>query len=300
MHSFVIIRIIWKVFYAKHGICRALKGTSLPSNSKKHMLENLPHIHMPSHSHAIVDLSNAHESKKSMSENFAHDLHTLFEIGNDNLFTREHIKDTPEVPTHEDTDAQVPESDLYVPATYQDMTTMQKSAIQKLKDLPFLLKAIAIALVCSILISSTILTQCFGLLKGQTMDNYVGVTVDEATAELQSKNLNVKVEEQTTTLNDQIGKVIATTPSSGENVMRGSTVILKVGKLSQDSREVPSFIGLTEQDALKAIADTSFFVKDRIEYEENSEVAKGTVIAQDPAPGTLKTKGASIKLYVAQ
>lgn len=264
------------------------------------MLENLPHIHMPSHSHTIVDLSNAHESKKSMSENFTHDLHTLFEIGNDNLFTREHIKDTPEVPTHEDTDAQVPESDLYVPATYQDMTTMQKSAIQKLKDLPFLLKAIAIALVCSILISSTILTQCFGLLKGQTMDNYVGVTVDEATAELQSKNLNVKVEEQTTTLNDQIGKVIATTPSSGENVMRRSTVILKVGKLSQDSREVPSFIGLTEQDALKAIADTSFFVKDRIEYEENSEVAKGTVIAQDPAPGTLKTKGASIKLYVAQ
>ncbi|MBU5890277.1 PASTA domain-containing protein, partial [Vibrio cholerae O1] len=66
------------------------------------------------------------------------------------------------------------------------------------------------------LISSTILTQCFGILKGQTMDNYVGVSVDEATAELQSKNLNVKVEEQTTTLNDQIGKVIATTPSSGE------------------------------------------------------------------------------------
>lgn len=300
MHSFIIIRMICKVFYATHGICRALKGTSLPTNSKKHMLKNLPHIHMPSHSHTIVDLSNAHESKKPMSENFTHDLHALFEIGNDNLFTRKHIKDTPEVPTHEYTDAQIPESDLYVPATYQDMTTMQKSAVQKLKDLPFLLKAIAIALVCSILISSTILTQCFGILKGQTMDNYVGVSVDEATAELQSKNLNVKVEEQTTTLNDQIGKVIATTPSSGENVMRGSTVILKVGKLSQDSREVPSFIGLTEQDALKAIADTSFFVKDHIEYEENSEVAKGTVIAQDPAPGTLKTKGSSIKLYVAQ
>lgn len=291
---------ICKVFYATHGICRALKGTSLPTNSKKHMLKNLPHIHMPSHSHTIVDLSNAHESKKPMSENFTHDLHALFEIGNDNLFTRKHIKDTPEVPTHEYTDAQIPESDLYVPATYQDMTTMQKSAVQKLKDLPFLLKAIAIALVCSILISSTILTQCFGILKGQTMDNYVGVSVDEATAELQSKNLNVKVEEQTTTLNDQIGKVIATTPSSGENVMRGSTVILKVGKLSQDSREVPSFIGLTEQDALKAIADTSFFVKDRIEYEENSQAAKGTVMAQDPVPGTLKTKGSSIKLYIAQ
>lgn len=300
MHSFIIIRMICKVFYATHGICRALKGTSLPTNSKKHMLKNLPHIHMPSHSHTIVDLSNAHESKKPMSENFTHDLHALFEIGNDNLFTRKHIKDTPEVPTHEYTDAQIPESDLYVPATYQDMTTMQKSAVQKLKDLPFLLKAIAIALVCSILISSTILTQCFGILKGQTMDNYVGVSVDEATAELQSKNLNVKVEEQTTTLNDQIGKVIATTPSSGENVMRGSTVILKVGKLSQDSREVPSFIGLTEQDALKAIADTSFFVKDHIEYEENSQAAKGTVIAQDPVPGTLKTKGSSIKLYVAQ
>ena len=132
------------------------------------------------------------------------------------------------------------------------------------------------------------------------MDNYVGVSVDEATAELQSKNLTVKVEEQTTTLNDQIGKVIATTPSSGENVMRGSTVVLKVGKLGQDSREVPSFIGLTEQDALKAIADTSFFVKDHTEYEENSEVAKGTVIAQDPAPGTLKTKGSFVKLYVTQ
>ncbi|WP_276770437.1 PASTA domain-containing protein [Fannyhessea vaginae] len=272
----------------------------MPSDSKKHMLENLPHIHMPSHNHTIVDLSNAHESKKSMSENFTHDLHSLFEIGNDNLFTRKHIKDTPEVSTHEDTDAQIPESDLYVPATYQDMTTMQKSAVQNLKDLPFLLKAIAIALVCSILISSTILTQCFGILKGQTMDNYVGVSVDEATAELQSKNLTVKVEEQTTTLNDQIGKVIATTPSSGENVMRGSTVVLKVGKLSQDSREVPSFIGLTEQDALKAIADTSFFVKDHVEYEENSQAAKGTVMAQDPVPGTLKTKGSSIKLYIAQ
>lgn len=291
---------ICKVFYATHGICRAHKGTSLPSNSKKHMLKNLPHFYMSSHGHTVVDSTSTHDPQSSLTTHVAHDLHSLFEIGNDNVFPRKRITDTPNVISHESCDTQTPESDLYVPATYQDMTTLQKSAVQRIKDLPFLLKAIALAFVCSILISSTILTQCFGILKGQTMDNYVGASVDEATAELQSKNLNVKVEEQTTTLNDQIGKVIATTPSSGENVMRGSTVILKVGKLSQDSREVPSFIGLTEQDALKAIADTSFFVKDHIEYEENSQAAKGTVIAQDPVPGTLKTKGSSIKLYVAQ
>lgn len=291
---------ICKVFYATHGICRALKGTSLPTNSKKHMLKNLPHFHMPTNGQMVVDSSSTYGSQKPSTAHVTHDLHSLFEIGNDNVFPRKHITDTPNVTSHESCDIQTPESDLYVPATYQDMTKIQKSAVQKLKDLPFLLKAITIALICSVLISSTILTQCFGLLKGQTMDNYVGVSVDEATAELQSKNLNVKVEEQTTTLNDQIGKVIATTPSSGENVMRGSTVVLKVGKLSQDSREVPSFIGLTEQDALKAIADTSFFVKDHVEYEENSQAAKGTVIAQDPVPGTLKTKGSSIKLYIAQ
>lgn len=291
---------ICKVFYATHGICRAHKGTSLPSNSKKHMLKNLPHFHIPTNGRTVVDSSSTHDPQKPLAAHVTHDLHSLFENANDTLVPRKHITNTPNVLSHESTDIQTPESDLYVPATYQDMTTLQKSAVQRIKDLPFLLKAIALAFVCSILISSTILTQCFGILKGQTMDNYVGASVDEATAELQSKNLNVKVEEQTTTLNDQIGKVIATTPSSGENVMRGSTVILKVGKLSQDSREVPSFIGLTEQDALKAIADTSFFVKDHIEYEENSQAAKGTVIAQDPVPGTLKTKGSSIKLYVAQ
>jgi beta-lactam-binding protein with PASTA domain len=92
------------------------------------------------------------------------------------------------------------------------------------------------------------------------------------------------------------GKVISSDPPEGQTLDRGKTVTLTVSKGPQGV-SVPSLVGATQDDATAQLqqlglqADTT---------EQESDKPAGTVLEQDPAPGTKVDKGATVKLTVAK
>lgn len=194
-----------------------------------------------------------------------------------------------------------PTSNLYVPSKYRESHVhFNRSVLARAKNLSFITKTTLIALFAACIVSTTIVTKCFGLLQGQEIKSVVGENENEARQELESESFQVRVETQTTASSDQIGRVISSSPAAGDHALPGATVTIKVGKALAETHEVPSLVGKTEQDASDAILGTSFFVKDTVSYTHDERAQKGTVIAQDPQPHEMKTKGSGIKLIVAE
>lgn len=194
-----------------------------------------------------------------------------------------------------------PTSNLYVPSKYRESHVhFNRSVLARAKNLSFITKTTLIALFAACIVSTTIVTKCFGLLQGQEIKSVVGESENDARQELESESFQVRVETQTTASSDQIGRVISSSPAAGDHALPGATVTIKVGKALAETHEVPSLVGKTEQDASDAILGTSFFVKDTVSYTHDERAQKGTVIAQDPQPREMKTKGSGIKLIVAE
>lgn len=194
-----------------------------------------------------------------------------------------------------------PTSNLYVPSKYRESHVhFNRSVLARAKNLSFITKTTLIALFAACIVSTTIVTKCFGLLQGQEIKSVVGESENEARQELESESFQVRVETQTTASSDQIGRVISSSPAAGDHALPGATVTIKVGKALAETHEVPSLVGKTEQDANDAILGTSFFVKDTVSYTHDERAQKGTVVAQDPQPHEMKTKGSGIKLIVAE
>ena len=194
-----------------------------------------------------------------------------------------------------------PTSNLYVPSKYRESHVhFNRSVLARAKNLSFITKTTLIALFAACIVSTTIVTKCFGLLQGQEIKSVVGESENEARQELESESFQVRVETQTTASSDQIGRVISSSPAAGDHALPGATVTIKVGKALAETHEVPSLVGKTEQDASDAILGTSFFVKDTVSYTHDERAQKGTVVAQDPQPHEMKTKGSGIKLIVAE
>lgn len=194
-----------------------------------------------------------------------------------------------------------PTSNLYVPSKYRESHVhFNRSVLARAKNLSFITKTTLIALFAACIVSTTIVTKCFGLLQGQEIKSVVGESENDARQELESESFQVRVETQTTASSDQIGHVISSSPAAGDHALPGATVTIKVGKALAETHEVPSLVGKTEQDASDAILGTSFFVKDTVSYTHDERAQKGTVIAQDPQPHEMKTKGSGIKLIVAE
>lgn len=194
-----------------------------------------------------------------------------------------------------------PTSNLYVPSKYRESHVhFNRSVLARAKNLSFITKTTLIALFAACIVSTTIVTKCFGLLQGQEIKSVVGESENEARQELESESFQVRVETQTTASSDQIGRVISSSPAAGDHALPGATVTIKVGKALAETHEVPSLVGKTEQDASDAILGTSFFVEDTVSYTHDERAQKGTVVAQDPQPHEMKTKGSGIKLIVAE
>lgn len=198
---------------------------------------------------------------------------------------------------------------IYIPATYKENAREGEYArtfFERLARIPFVVKGICIATVCSIVISTCIVTQCFGLFQGAEMGNYVGYATQAAEEELAHMKYTVRIEEQTTSSEDQIDKVIATDPSAGARIGADGVVVLKVGKAPEELKSVPQLVGKTEQEALDTLASTSFFVKGELKYKLAETQAdkellgrrNDVVIAQDPPADTQKTKGSVINLTI--
>ena len=92
------------------------------------------------------------------------------------------------------------------------------------------------------------------------------------------------------------GYVSAQSPSAGEEVRRGDSVLITIS-LGSGMISVPRFTGMTQDEAMDAIIAQGFFLG-QIQTLP-SETMKGTVIAQSPEAGTSEHIGARVNLTVS-
>jgi len=91
------------------------------------------------------------------------------------------------------------------------------------------------------------------------------------------------------------GRAIGTDPEEGTKLERDSVVTIAVSKGS-NLVEVPSVLGLDQDDAEADIEDAGLIAN--VETE-NSEEPEGTVIAQDPGPGGAVETGSEVTITVS-
>ncbi|KXB63960.1 PASTA domain-containing protein [Olsenella sp. DNF00959] len=167
------------------------------------------------------------------------------------------------------------------------------------RGFPHLLVAGIIAVLVAILGSSLILTSCFGLFSDPEVLNVVGLDAASAQAELESQGYDVEVSEQVTQSSEDAGRVLATEPTAGSALPSGGDVTLKVGKSPEVTQAVPDLVGLSLDDAVTALAQTKFFVKDDVTFAYSDTVAAGKVISQGPEAGAMEVMGTKVDLVVS-
>jgi eukaryotic-like serine/threonine-protein kinase len=91
------------------------------------------------------------------------------------------------------------------------------------------------------------------------------------------------------------GTVIAQDPKGGTSVVKGSTVRINISK-GQQNRGIPSVIGQSFADASKALRAEGFTP---VRQDVDDPAPKGTVVDQDPGPGTLHPPGTEVTLSVS-
>jgi serine/threonine-protein kinase len=93
------------------------------------------------------------------------------------------------------------------------------------------------------------------------------------------------------------GHVIRTSPSGGDQLELGSTVVMFVST-GPPAVDLPSVVGDKVDDARATLEDAGFKVT--IEHRASTDKDPGTVLSQAPAPGGQAPKGSAVTLVVAQ
>jgi serine/threonine-protein kinase len=121
--------------------------------------------------------------------------------------------------------------------------------------------------------------------------------VDEESASATLRSAGFKVDTEYVFNDAESGQVVATNPPAGEQVAKGSTVILSVSK-GQDSKSVPNVVGKTEDEARAIIEGAGLKVDETVTYDFNDSYEQGHVFAQNPSNGKVPA-GTAIKLSVS-
>ncbi|MGW9405688.1 Stk1 family PASTA domain-containing Ser/Thr kinase [Arthrobacter sp. NPDC055585] len=93
------------------------------------------------------------------------------------------------------------------------------------------------------------------------------------------------------------GQVIAQVPAADTDLRRGAPVDLQVSK-GPAPVEVPAVAGKTEQEAVRLIEEAGLVATVSPERVNSTEVAKGSVAAQNPASGLLE-RGGTVTLTIS-
>jgi serine/threonine-protein kinase len=122
----------------------------------------------------------------------------------------------------------------------------------------------------------------------------VGLQLDRALAELQDAKLKGRAVHVDS--NEPEGEVVSQSPTAGASIAEGSRVVLRVSKGPQPIA-VPNVIGQPFENASSTLLGRGFAVA-RTDVESNDP--KGTVVGQDPGPGTFQPPGTKVRLSVSK
>ncbi len=159
--------------------------------------------------------------------------------------------------------------------------------------------AVVLALACAIPLSILLLNALSGSGDTVKIPNVIGMTEEEAAAELEKEGLEYTL--GTPVLSDEYeeGEVVSTNPDVGREVKEGYTVELILSRGSNtETVSVPNVVGRSLSDARSRLQDYDLTVGE-ITYDDDSEEAEGTVLSQDPKSGTEVDTGSSVNLVVS-
>lgn len=132
----------------------------------------------------------------------------------------------------------------------------------------------------------------------KSVPNVVGRSENDAVSTLQNAGFYTQTAYD---YSDSVaeGVVISQNPSANTTLETGQTITLTIsrGKEPDPKVEVPYVIGDTEANAKAALTSAGFKVSSKTATSE--EVAKGSVISQDPAGGTQADSGKTVTITVS-
>ena len=128
-----------------------------------------------------------------------------------------------------------------------------------------------------------------------TVPDVVDQPEEEAVSELEDASFRVKSEREKSSDIDA-GNVIRTTPSAGLRAKRGSTVTIFVST-GPKLITVPDVLGFSEASARSQLESLDLLVD--VESEE-SDGEEGTVIEEDPGPGSRVEEGERVAIVISE
>lgn len=129
-----------------------------------------------------------------------------------------------------------------------------------------------------------------------TVPDLAGKSVNDADSAL--AELGLLLGTRTDAFSDSIptGMIISSTPAAGTQVRRGTNIDIVVSK-GADLVALPSYIGLSADQAMSELGDAGFRPTQELAYSD--KVAAGNVISQTPAAGNVQ-RGTVVALVVSQ
>ena len=125
----------------------------------------------------------------------------------------------------------------------------------------------------------------------------IGLTVEEATAALKSKNLKIGRVSEKYNYTLEAGLIIDGNPPSGSPVRKDSSVDLIISK-GPEQVELTNFEGKTSDQAQSELTSAGLIVNSNYEYSETVPI--GTVISQTPSDVSTVGKGEKIELVISK
>ena len=131
-----------------------------------------------------------------------------------------------------------------------------------------------------------------------TVPDVAGMTPKDATTALTAVGL--KVGNTDKKADDKIpeGQVISTTPPAGTRVDKNTAIDVLIST-GVEKVNVPAVIGMTEDDAVRAIQQVGFKITFPLTRGPNDKVPAGQVFAQSPAGDTPAPKGSAVALSIS-
>ena len=127
--------------------------------------------------------------------------------------------------------------------------------------------------------------------------NVVGLSRSDAQSEIIGAGLVVGSVTQANNATVPTGNIINQSPASGASVLAGSAVNLVISG-GPPAYVVPKVVGLTQEAAQTEITAKDLVVG-TVTQTVNGAIPAGSVISQNPTPGTFVLQGSAVNLIVS-
>jgi serine/threonine-protein kinase len=176
----------------------------------------------------------------------------------------------------------------------KEVKPKKKVRINKVK-----VAAIILALICAIPVSQLILAaiENFGAEKEVTVPELRGMTVAEATEELNKLNLKLEIGDEVSSSEYDEGEIVSQDPNADMTVKEGFTITVNVSRGKVKEGTVPNVVNKTANDA-KFVLESYGYTLGNV-ATENSDMPKDVVIRQTPEAGTAADPGSRVDIVVS-